>query len=134
MTCVFCDDPARAGDVVFEDDESLVILHADWSVRGHAMVVAKRHVENVSDLPAGEWSRLSQLFARVEGVLLDLTNAERAIVMKLGIATPHLHLHIYPVARDADRERVMRAIDAETREARDEQFVATLRERLTSRH
>ena len=132
MDCVFCTDASRAGDVVFEDEHAMVVLHEDWSVRGHAMVAARRHVENVSDLAADEWSHIAQLFARVERVLLRLTNAERAIVMKLGIATPHLHLHIYPLSAQLDRAAVMRIIDAETREERDAQFVENVRQALTS--
>jgi diadenosine tetraphosphate (Ap4A) HIT family hydrolase len=132
VECVFCTDAARAGDVVFEDEHAMVVLHEDWSVRGHAMVAARRHVENVSDLAAEEWAHIARLFARVERVLLRLTKTDRAIVMKLGIATPHLHLHVYPVSAALDRAAVMRVINAETREARDERFVANVRQVLTS--
>lgn len=134
MACVFCTDPSRSGDVVFEDDTALVVLHDDWSVRGHAMIVAKRHVENVSDLGADEWARLAKLYATTERILLELTRADRAIIMKLGIATPHLHLHIYPVSAALDRAAVMRIIDAEMRAERDEAFVETVRRRLTEQH
>ena len=107
-------------------------MRLDWAAqyRGHAMVVAKRHVENVSDLAAGEWAHIAALYARTERVLLELTNADRAIVMKLGIATPHLHLHIYPVSAKLDRAAVMRIIDAEVRADRDEAFVEELRRAL----
>ena len=125
--CVFCTDPSRSGDVVFEDAHAVVVLHEDWAVRGHAMVAAKRHVQNVSDLTAEEWQQLSALYARAERVLLTLTGAERAIVLKLGIATPHLHLHIYPVRETDDRAAVMAAIDGKGRVGRDEDFVERVR-------
>lgn len=128
--CVFCSDPSRAGDVVLEDEHALVVLHEDWACRGHAMVVARRHVENVSDLSADEWSHLSALYARVERLLLAVTGADRAIMMKLGIATPHLHLHIYPISASLDRAAVMRIINAEVREVRDEVLVGTVRAAL----
>ena len=35
MTCVFCDDVRRAGEVVAEDARLWVVLHDDWAVRGH---------------------------------------------------------------------------------------------------
>ena len=91
------------------------------------MVVARRHVENVSDLTPDEWRRIAEVHRRTERALLDLAPAERAIVMKLGIATPHLHLHIYPVSARLDRAAVMRIIDGATRVPRDDRFVATLR-------
>lgn len=129
--CAFCSDPASTGEIVFENDIAWVILHDDWSVRGHAMVVAKQHVENVADLD--EWPAFAELYQRAERVLLDLTGAERAIILKLGIQTPHLHLHIYPVSATADRAAVFAAIEGKTKVERDEGFVAALAERLGAR-
>ena len=123
MACVFCTDVTRAGEVVFEDDRAWVVIHDDWSVLGHAMIVSKRHVENASDLDADEWLHLARVWHRAERVLLDVTGTERAIVMKLGIATPHLHVHLYPVRASASREEVYAAIDGKTRVDRDPAFV-----------
>ncbi|HEY0157389.1 MAG TPA: HIT family protein [Thermoanaerobaculia bacterium] len=131
MACVFCTNPAAAGDLIYEDDWSRVLLHPDWSPRGHAMVVAKRHAENASDLDEDEWLHLTRTFRDAERVILGATGKERAIVMKLGIQTPHLHLHLYPMAAAATRAEVFDAIDGRQTEARDERFVAECRSRLT---
>lgn len=94
------------------------------------MLVIKRHVENFSDLTDSE----AQQFARVEKVceraLLDVTGTDRAILMKLGIATPHLHIHIYPVSSRATRAEVQRIIDAEVAETREPEFAKSVRERI----
>jgi diadenosine tetraphosphate (Ap4A) HIT family hydrolase len=132
MECVFCTDVTRSGDVVFEDQRTWVVLHDDWSVRGHAMVVWKTHVENVSDLVPEDAAHFARVHRRAERALLEATNAERAILLKLGIATPHLHLHIYPVSAALDRAAVMRIINGEVREARDEGFVEAVRGMLSS--
>ncbi|HYO78135.1 MAG TPA: HIT domain-containing protein, partial [Thermoanaerobaculia bacterium] len=108
-----------------------VILHPDWSPRGHAMVVAKRHAENASALDEETWLHVARVFRRTEQILLDLTQTQRAIVMKLGIMTPHLHLHIYPMSERATREEVFEAIDGKRGETRDEEFVTACRSRLT---
>lgn len=131
MTCAFCTDPTAAGDVVHEDDKTLVLLHPDWSPRGHAMVVAKEHVENASALDGESWVHLARVWHRAERVLLDATGAERAIILKLGILTPHLHVHIYPVSAAATREEVFAAIDGKKREPRDEGFTDSVRRALT---
>lgn len=130
MNCVFCTDPSRAGDVVFEDDRTWIVLHEDWSPRGHAMVVSKQHVENASDLEERAWLDLARVWHRAERILLDATGMQRAIVMKLGLATPHLHVHLYPVSDRATREEVFAYIDGRTRERRDEEFVRHLTLRL----
>lgn len=135
MTCPFCNEPRTAGEVLFEDARVLVILHEDWAVRGHAMVVWKEHVENIADLTLDDALHFAAVHHRAERALLGVTRADRAILLKLGIATPHLHLHIYPVSAALDRAAVMEIIEGRVRDAMDERgrqaFVNELRERLT---
>ncbi|MDQ3281082.1 MAG: HIT family protein [Acidobacteriota bacterium] len=130
MSCVFCDDLASAGELVFEDEHAWILLHPDWSPRGHAMVVAKTHAENASGLEEDEWLHVARVFRDAERVLLESTGAQRAIVMKLGIMTPHLHLHIYPVSASASREEVFAMIEGKRSEVRDDEFLRELRERF----
>jgi diadenosine tetraphosphate (Ap4A) HIT family hydrolase len=134
MTCLFCNDPRAAGEPIFDDGRVLVILHDDWAVRGHAMVIWKEHVENVGDLTIDEYIHFAAIHHRAERTLLAATGTDRAILLKLGIATPHLHLHIYPVSASLDREAVMEIIDARVRDAMDDRdrqaFVNEMRERL----
>jgi diadenosine tetraphosphate (Ap4A) HIT family hydrolase len=132
MTCTFCSDLSAARGLVFEDDRVWVLLHPDWSPRGHTMVVAKRHVENASGLDEDEWLHLARVWHRAERAILDATGAERAIIFKLGILTPHLHIHIYPMSATATREDVFAAIDGKSSEPRDETFVSNLRKALTA--
>jgi diadenosine tetraphosphate (Ap4A) HIT family hydrolase len=126
-SCVLCAD-LNTLELVYEDDVVAVALHDDWAVRGHAMVIARQHVENLSDLSDPE--HLMAVYRKAERALLDLTGAERAVMMKLGIATPHLHLHIYPVRASLDRLAVMAIIDGKVRVERDEEFVKAVRKAL----
>src|SRR5687768_1495224 len=61
MSCVFCTDIARSGDVVHESAHAWVVLHEDWAVPGHAMIVSRRHVQNMSDLSDHEWEYFSRI-------------------------------------------------------------------------
>ena len=131
MECIFCDDISRSGEVVHESAHAWVVLHEDWAVPGHAMIVSRRHIENASDLTDHEWEHFGRVWRKTERALLAATEAERAIVMKLGIATPHLHVHIYPVSKNLTREDVFAAIDAKTRTERDEHLVRKVRQLLT---
>ena len=125
-----------AADILFEDDDVLVLLHEAWATLGHTVVVAKRHVENSSELPPDAWARVARTFRRVEAAVLAETGADRAILMKLGLMVPHLHLHIYPVSRELSREQVFAIIDGKTRHeattAEKSSFVKALRERIRS--
>ena len=131
MSCDLCKGLADA-EVVFEDAHAQVVLHPDWSVLGHAMVVSKQHIENPSDLEDEEWTHVARVWHRAERVLRDLTKSERVIAMKLGIQTPHLHIHLYPVSARATRAQVFAAIDGKTRVERDPGFIEQLRELLTA--
>lgn len=119
---------------MYEDERAAVVLHDDWAVRGHAMVIWKAHVENIADLSTDEFLHFAGVYHRAERALLDITQAERAIVLKLGIATPHLHVHIYPVSAALSRAEVMDIIDARVRDFPPERertaFVEDLRKRF----
>ncbi len=129
MGCIFCEGK-WPGDLVFEDDTVWVVLHEDWATRGHAIVIPKTHAMNISDLNVREGMRYSAAYRRAEIILLRETQKERAIMLKLGIITPHLHLHIFPVSASATRSDVMAMIDGRTSEPRDEAFVAEVREAM----
>lgn len=129
MACIFCEGK-WPGDLVFEDDTVWVVLHEDWATRGHAIVIPKTHVLNLSDLNVREGMRYSAAYRRAEIILLRETRKERAIMLKLGLVTPHLHLHIFPVSASHDRASVMAMIDSRTHEPRDEAFVQQIREAM----
>ncbi|MEO6260732.1 MAG: HIT family protein [Thermoanaerobaculia bacterium] len=136
MTCVLCDTPDQTGEIVFEDNSSLVIIHDDWATRGHLMVVWKAHVQNLSDLSDIEASHFLCLYRLAERAVLDATGAERSVILKLGIAVPHLHVHIYPVSASLDRTGVMQIIEARVRDFPEEgtrrALVQHLREHLAT--
>ncbi len=129
MACIFCEQK-WPGDLVFEDDTVWVVLHEDWAVRGHAIVIPKTHALNLSDLDPRAGMRYSAAYRRAEIILLRETQKERAIMLKLGIVTPHLHLHIFPVSATQDRASVMTMIEGRTHESRDEAFVKQIREAM----
>ena len=127
MTCLLCTPPAAP---LYEDDVCYVMLHDDRAVAGHAMVVAKAHVQNARDLDRESWLHIADVWRMAEDALLEETQRERSIVMKLGIQVPHLHIHLYPVSETADRTAVMAAIDAKVDEERDPEFAARVRARI----
>ena len=142
MSCVFCDAPESVGTIVFDDERVLVLLHDDWAVAGHALVIARQHVQNaMSPGPhrdavrfSGRSTHFAAVHHRVERALLTWTRTDRAM-LKLGIQVPHLHVHIYPVAATASRTEVFAAFDgkarAELSETQRERFIDSVRCALT---
>jgi diadenosine tetraphosphate (Ap4A) HIT family hydrolase len=107
MPCVFCTNVHDSGVVLAEDERTWVVQHP----AGQWMVVAKKHVENVSDLDEEEWLHVARVWHRAERELRAITGAARVIVMKLGLQTPHLHVHLYPFDAGASRDEVFAVID-----------------------
>lgn len=132
MACLLCDHPGQTGEILFEDRRTLVIVHDDWATRGHLMVVWKEHIQNLSDLDDEQSAHFHRVHRFAERAALDAARAERAIVLKLGIAVPHLHVHIYPVSPALDRGAVQRIIDAAVRDPADESTRRALVERMRS--
>ena len=97
------------------------------------MVIWKRHIQNISEMSDEELAHFWRVYRNAERVLLETTKAERAVMLKLGIAVPHLHVHIYPVADSLDRAAVNAIIEGRVRGERDEDFVAVVRRALTFR-
>jgi diadenosine tetraphosphate (Ap4A) HIT family hydrolase len=132
MACVLCERQESVGAIVFDDGRVLVILHDDWAVPGHALVVAREHVQNASAL--ADAAHFWDVYGRAEAAILQVAGAERAMMLKLGIVVPHLHVHIYPTSAAASRAEVFAAFDGTTRAelsaADREAFVAKVRERL----
>jgi diadenosine tetraphosphate (Ap4A) HIT family hydrolase len=102
VSCVFCTNANDAGTILEEDEHTWTIRHP----QGQTMVVAKRHVENVSDLDEEEWLHVARVWHRAERELRAKTGAERVIVLKLGVQTPHLHIHLHPFSAEATRDEI----------------------------
>jgi diadenosine tetraphosphate (Ap4A) HIT family hydrolase len=127
MSCLLCEVPV---DPLYDDDLCYAMLHDDRAVAGHAMIVAKRHIQNVADLERDEWAHIANVWRIVERALLDETKRERSIVMKLGIQVAHLHIHLYPVRETSDRGEVFAAINGTVNEPRDAEFSDRVKERI----
>jgi diadenosine tetraphosphate (Ap4A) HIT family hydrolase len=136
VNCVLCETPASVGPIVFDDGRVVVLLHDDWAVAGHALVIARKHVQNVSDLDPADAVHFWEIYAHVERAVLAAAGVERAMMLKLGIQVPHLHVHIYPVGATAGRASVLGAFDgksnAELSESQRQAFVGAVRAFLSS--
>ena len=130
-SCQLCAaDLNSAGELIVDFGDWKLLLHPDAAVRGHAMLVLSRHAENFADLTDSEAQQFARVEKVVERALLDVTKMDRAILLKLGIAVPHFHLHIYPVSRTMTRSEVDRVINGEVTEAREPDLGNRVKERI----
>jgi diadenosine tetraphosphate (Ap4A) HIT family hydrolase len=132
MSCVFC--AIVAGDApavrIHEDDDYLAFLDIRPIVRGHTLVVPKKHTVDLTDTPSatmaglvrvgqriGQAARASELRADGNNIVINDGKAAFQSVF-------HIHLHVAPrqdgdklsfakglvVRRDPDREATGRIL------------------------
>src|SRR5208282_3844972 len=102
--CLFC--RIVAGEVpaatVFEDDVSLAFLDHRPLFPGHCLLIPRRHLETLADVPA---ELLPVLFSNAQllaGALEEGLGAEGSFVAinnRVSQSVPHLHVHVVPRRR-----------------------------------
>lgn len=131
--CSLCTLFADAGSLpllIGRNDAAMATLHEDWAVEGHVMIVARDHVENVAGLSRESAASFLDLFVRVEAALIATLGLERVILLKLGLAVPHLHWHLYPFSREATRLEIFDAFNVKEASRPAEEEITRLVERL----
>ena len=104
MDCAFC--KVVSGEVkdytVFEDAVSLAFLDHRPLFPGHCLLITRRHLETLADVPAELIPALfsnAQLLARAREEGLEAEGSFVAINNRVSQSVPHLHIHVVPRRR-----------------------------------
>ena len=87
---------------VYEDEHSFAFLDINPRQEGHTLVVPKREVDYLFDLPEEDYVALWASSARVATALKAVTGCRRVVVIVLGYEVPHAHIHLIPTNELAD--------------------------------
>jgi histidine triad (HIT) family protein len=105
--CVFCAilEGRAPGSVIYEDEDAVVFLDLFPVHPGHALVVPRRHVEDLDSCPGELAGRLFEVSARVAPAIVRATDAAGFNVWTAngeaaGQEVFHLHLHVLPRYED----------------------------------
>jgi histidine triad (HIT) family protein len=98
--CAFC-AIVRGGEihVVLDDDECVAFLDHRPVFPGHCLLVPRRHVETLADLPP---DRVGPLFLRARALAaavergMEADGSFVAINNRVSQSVPHLHIHVVP--------------------------------------
>ena len=100
-SCLFCRIVSGNTDavVVYQDEDSLAFLDHRPLFPGHTLLIPKKHIETLSDLPeiavgpffvnVQKLSRAVQAAMSAEGTFVAMNN-------RVSQSVPHLHVHIVP--------------------------------------
>ena len=88
-------------NMIYEDDDSLVILDKYPIDNGHSLIITKKHSEKITDMNTDDVSRLFSKIPKIANAIIKATNADAfSIAQNNGKAAkqiiPHVHIHIIP--------------------------------------
>jgi len=132
--CVFCKivEGRHEAPLVFEDEETLAFLDHRPLFYGHTLVIPRRHVETLAELPPELVPCLfltAQLIARAIETGLAAKGTFLGINNRVSQSVPHLHVHVVPrnpkdglrgffwPRRNYDSPETMRRVQETLREA-----------------
>jgi histidine triad (HIT) family protein len=101
IECVFCSIVAGElpADVVLDDDETLAFLDRRPLFPGHVLVVPRRHVTTLPELPPGAVGPFFERVRRVAAAIPEALGAQGTFVAANNVVSqsvPHLHVHVVP--------------------------------------
>jgi histidine triad (HIT) family protein len=82
---------------VAEDGRHLAFLDITPLVEGHVLVIPKKEVDYIFDLPAEELAGLHVFAQRVAKGLKAAVPCKRVGVAVIGLEVPHAHIHLIPM-------------------------------------
>jgi len=96
--CVMCSRYGGSGGElhVADLDLSRVFLHEDQFFPGYVLLVLRRHVTELYDLPAAERATLMEEVSRVAQALARVFRPVKMNYELLGNLVPHIHWHLVP--------------------------------------
>ena len=101
MNCLFCGIVSGevSAAIVFEDDISLAFLDHRPLFPGHCLLVPRKHLETLNDLPSdlvGLFFERVQMLTRAVEVALAAEGTFVALNNRVSQSVPHFHMHIVP--------------------------------------
>ena len=135
-SCLFCKVVAGelAARIVFEDEMSVAFLDHRAVFPGHCLLIPRKHVETLSDLPADQIEPLfrnAQLLARAVESGLEAEGTFVAMNNRVSQSVPHLHVHIVPRRRKDGLKGFFWPRNPYKNEAEAEQVQSAIRKALT---
>jgi diadenosine tetraphosphate (Ap4A) HIT family hydrolase len=114
--CMMCALAEGLGGLtpIYETSDAVVVLDRFGARRGHLMVIAKRHVEDISDLGVERYLRFQRLAFDATQAVEKALSPRRVFLASLGapqavpMSFPHFHIHVIPLYEDDERTRPAR--------------------------
>ena len=105
--CIFCKIVAKEipATVIYEDDDVLVFMDIGPIIKGHALVISKKHYDPIIDTPDEIVAKLHLTAKRIAQAQMNGLGADGVNIMQnngaaAGQEVPHIHVHVIPRYND----------------------------------
>ncbi len=82
---------------IWGDDKYLAFLDMNPINPGHTLLIPKKHVEDLFDLPDEEYTELMLRVKKIAKLLKEKLKPKKIGLLVEGFAVPHVHVHIVPL-------------------------------------
>jgi len=103
MDCIFCNiiDKKAEAEIIFEDENIIAFLDIRPINYGHALVVSKKHYDNILTVPPVELAEIMMVTQFIAGAVKRSVKADGFNVISnngdpAGQTVYHFHFHIIP--------------------------------------
>ncbi|MDR0972950.1 MAG: HIT family protein [Prevotellaceae bacterium] len=87
---------------IAEDERFIAFLDVNPLVKGHTLVVPKREIDYIFDLPDAELAAMNVFAKQVAQGLRQAIPCKRIGVAVIGLEVPHAHIHLIPLQAESD--------------------------------
>ena len=91
---------------VYEDEKTFAFLDINPAAEGHTLVIPKREVEFVWDLPEEDYEALTETVKKLARHLRQVLGVPYVGEVVIGTDVPHAHIHLIPFSSSAEMKRV----------------------------
>lgn len=101
-SCAFCDQKVIGEQVVYEGEQLMVLIDYAPDVKGHLLVIPKRHVVKAHELTKEEWEDMSNIIPKIVNVFKTFLGTDQYVILEKNGPNafqdvPHVHFHLLPV-------------------------------------
>jgi histidine triad (HIT) family protein len=81
---------------IYEDDLTFAFLDIHPKQPGHVLVISKKEVDHLWDLPDEDYEALMTTARKVAKRIQEVLNPPRVGMQVEGLGVPHAHVHVFP--------------------------------------
>ena len=102
MDCIFCRiaNKQLPSYTVYEDDTTLAFLDIFPFVKGHTLVIPKKHFRWVWDMQSEDYHHLMVSVKKVAGLLKKSFQTDYVQILVMGQQISHAHVHLLPRTKE----------------------------------